>query len=87
MSTAPLSPDLDSDLDLDDFEPDDVEVELVVFDMAGTTVSDNGLVERAFVLAAQRNAAASPTPPTRWKRPSPTCVKPWASPSWMSFAN
>ena len=58
MSTAPLSPDLDSDLDLDDFEPDDVEVELVVFDMAGTTVSDNGLVERAFVLAAQRSGIA-----------------------------
>ncbi|WP_105036331.1 phosphonatase-like hydrolase [Cryobacterium aureum] len=53
MSTAPL--DLDLDLDLDDFDTEDVDVELVVFDMAGTTVSDDGLVERAFVLAAERS--------------------------------
>ncbi|WP_104083534.1 phosphonatase-like hydrolase [Cryobacterium sp. Y11] len=54
MSTAPLT----SDFDLDEFDPEDVDVELVVFDMAGTTVSDDGLVERAFVLAAQRSGIA-----------------------------
>lgn len=36
-----------------------VEVELVVFDMAGTTVRDDGLVERAFVLAADRTGITS----------------------------
>lgn len=40
----------------DDF--DDLDIELVVFDMAGTTVRDDGLVERAFVLAAQRSGIA-----------------------------
>lgn len=54
MTTAPLS----LDLDLDDFDTEDVDVELVVFDMAGTTVSDDGLVERAFVLAAERSGLA-----------------------------
>ena len=54
MSTAPLS----LDLDLDDFDTEDVDVELVVFDMAGTTVTDDGLVERAFVLAAKRSGLA-----------------------------
>lgn len=54
MSTAPASADLD-DFNLDDFDPEDVDVELVVFDMAGTTVNDDGLVERAFVLAAERS--------------------------------
>ncbi|MBG6214412.1 MAG: phosphonatase-like hydrolase [Cryobacterium sp.] len=54
MSTAPLS----LDFDLNDFDPEDVGVELVVFDMAGTTVSDDGLVERAFVLAAERSGLA-----------------------------
>ena len=54
MSTSPLS----LDFDLDDFDTEDVDVELVVFDMAGTTVSDDGLVERAFVLAAERSGLA-----------------------------
>lgn len=35
----------------DDLEP--LDVELVVFDMAGTTVQDDGLVERAFALAVR----------------------------------
>ena len=43
--------------DFDDF--DDLDIELVVFDMAGTTVRDDGLVERAFVLAAQRSGIAA----------------------------
>ncbi|WP_152602171.1 phosphonatase-like hydrolase, partial [Cryobacterium roopkundense] len=43
--------------DFDDFE--DLDIELVVFDMAGTTVQDDGLVERAFVLAAQRSGIAA----------------------------
>ncbi|MDJ0350326.1 phosphonatase-like hydrolase [Cryobacterium sp. PH29-G1] len=60
MSTTPLPTDLalDLDLELDDFDTEDVDVELVVFDMAGTTVSDDGLVERAFVLAAERSGLA-----------------------------
>lgn len=39
----------------DDFEDDfdELDVELVVLDMAGTTVRDDGLVERAFVVAAR----------------------------------
>ncbi|WP_233200812.1 phosphonatase-like hydrolase [Cryobacterium sp. M15] len=53
MSTAPFS--LDLDLDDLDTEDVDVDVELVVFDMAGTTVTDDGLVERAFALAAERS--------------------------------
>lgn len=36
-----------------------VDVELVVFDMAGTTVRDDGLVERAFALAADRTGITS----------------------------
>ncbi|QEO14452.1 phosphonatase-like hydrolase [Agromyces intestinalis] len=35
-----------------------VDVELVVLDLAGTTVRDDGLVERAFVLAAERAGIA-----------------------------
>ncbi|TFD64406.1 phosphonatase-like hydrolase [Cryobacterium ruanii] len=64
MNTAPLSLDLDpalygsDDFDPADFDTEDVDVELVVFDMAGTTVSDDGLVERAFVLAAERSGLA-----------------------------
>ena len=38
-------------VDADDV--DEVDVELVVLDMAGTTVRDDGLVERAFVAAAR----------------------------------
>ncbi|SFR91857.1 phosphonatase-like hydrolase [Agromyces sp. CF514] len=42
--------------DLDDLAEFDEshEIELVVLDMAGTTVRDDGLVERAFALAAER---------------------------------
>lgn len=41
-----IAQELDDDLD--------VEIELVVLDLAGTTVRDDGLVERAFALAAER---------------------------------
>jgi len=45
----------------DDVEDDGVtvDVQLVVFDMAGTTVKDDGLVERAFALAADRTGITS----------------------------
>jgi len=39
-----------------EFDPEDqdpLDVELVVFDMAGTTVEDDGLVERAFAIAVR----------------------------------
>ena len=46
--------DLDDMDDMDEFDEfDEVDVELVVLDMAGTTVRDDGLVERAFVTAAR----------------------------------
>lgn len=45
------------DDNFDDF--DDLDIELVVFDMAGTTVRDDGLVERAFVLAAESSGIAA----------------------------
>ncbi|WP_433868774.1 phosphonatase-like hydrolase [Saccharopolyspora sp. CA-218241] len=38
-------------------------VELVVFDMAGTTVADDGLVERAFRAAADRTGLIGPAGP------------------------
>ncbi|GAB3125193.1 phosphonatase-like hydrolase [Glaciibacter psychrotolerans] len=41
------------DLEIED-EGEAIDVELVVFDMAGTTVKDDGLVEKAFALAADR---------------------------------
>lgn len=41
-----------SDDDLDDADDLDADLELVVLDMAGTTVVDDGLVERAFERAA-----------------------------------
>jgi phosphoglycolate phosphatase len=47
---------LDDDLD-DDEESGDIE--LVVLDMAGTTVADGGVVERAFALAAERSGIAT----------------------------
>ncbi|MDH6238395.1 phosphonatase-like hydrolase [Cryobacterium sp. CG_9.6] len=40
-----------TEYDSEDLEP--LDVELVVFDMAGTTVQDDGLVERAFILAVR----------------------------------
>ncbi|QAY74556.1 phosphonatase-like hydrolase [Agromyces protaetiae] len=49
--------DLTGDDELD-HELEEVEIELVVLDLAGTTVSDSGLVERAFRLAAERTALA-----------------------------
>jgi phosphonatase-like hydrolase len=55
MTSTPLSA---LDFDLDELDTEDIDVELVVFDMAGTTVSDDGLVERAFVLAAERSGLA-----------------------------
>jgi phosphoglycolate phosphatase len=50
-----LEDDLDDELDdLDDeFDEDEVDIELVVLDLAGTTVVDDGLVERAFLRAAE----------------------------------
>lgn len=53
--------------ELDEFaelaDPDDVdeegEIELIVLDMAGTTVADDGVVERAFALAAERSGIAA----------------------------
>lgn len=41
--------------DPDDLDDEDGEIELIVLDMAGTTVVDDGIVERAFVLAAERS--------------------------------
>jgi phosphonatase-like hydrolase len=55
----PERPELDQDeSDADesdewDAEFEELDVELVVLDMAGTTVRDDGLVERAFVVAAR----------------------------------
>jgi phosphonatase-like hydrolase len=40
-------------------ELETIEIELVVLDMAGTTVKDEGVVERAFVLAAERTGFMS----------------------------
>ena len=37
-----------------DLDIETIEIELVVLDMAGTTVKDDGVVERAFALAAER---------------------------------
>lgn len=37
-----------------DLDVETIEIELVVLDMAGTTVKDDGVVERAFALAAER---------------------------------
>ncbi|MGI9823557.1 phosphonatase-like hydrolase [Agromyces sp. Marseille-Q5079] len=57
--------DLDDDLEEDFLDEDDDEedgevlIELIVLDMAGTTVSDDGLVERAFALAAERSGIAT----------------------------
>ena len=48
---------LDDDLDGDDDESGDIE--LIVLDMAGTTVVDDGIVERAFALAAERSGIAT----------------------------
>ena len=48
---------LDDDDDLDDDETGDIE--LIVLDMAGTTVADDGVVERAFALAAERSGIAT----------------------------
>lgn len=42
----------EAERDGDDDAEDDVDLELVVLDMAGTTVVDGGLVEKAFVRAA-----------------------------------
>lgn len=49
------------DLDDDDLDDDDEsgDIELIVLDMAGTTVADDGVVERAFALAAERSGIAS----------------------------
>ncbi|WP_411721702.1 phosphonatase-like hydrolase [Mycetocola sp.] len=44
-----------SDAALADEELETIEIELVVLDMAGTTVKDDGVVERAFQLAAERS--------------------------------
>lgn len=47
--------DLDDDLDdLDDDEDDEAGIEVVVLDMAGTTVADEGLVVAAFQRAVER---------------------------------
>jgi phosphonatase-like hydrolase len=48
---------LDDDVDGDDDESGDIE--LIVLDMAGTTVADAGVVERAFALAAERSGIAT----------------------------
>ena len=53
-------------IDPDAPEPSDdietIEIELVVLDMAGTTVKDDGVVERAFALAAERAGIVSAGP-------------------------
>jgi phosphoglycolate phosphatase len=48
---------LDDDFDGDDDESGDIE--LIVLDMVGTTVADDGIVERAFALAAERSGIAT----------------------------
>ncbi|KRC47210.1 haloacid dehalogenase [Leifsonia sp. Root227] len=53
-----------SDDDLDDADDLDADLELVVLDMAGTTVVDDGLVERAFERAADA-AGIGKTPEER----------------------
>lgn len=53
-----------SDDDLDDADDLDADLELVVLDMAGTTVVDDGLVERAFERAAD-GAGIGKTPDER----------------------
>lgn len=51
--------DVDDDDELDGFdEVDEVEVELVVLALAGTTVADDGLIERAFERALDRAGIA-----------------------------
>ncbi|RXZ47383.1 phosphonatase-like hydrolase [Agromyces fucosus] len=49
------------ELDDDDLDDDDEsgDIELIVLDMAGTTVADDGVVERAFALAAERSGIAT----------------------------
>ncbi|MFC9560590.1 phosphonatase-like hydrolase [Agromyces sp. NPDC056965] len=49
------------DFDDDDLDDDDEsgDIELIVLDMAGTTVADDGVVERAFELAAERSGIAT----------------------------
>lgn len=62
-----FGPDLEDEFDPDlEDELDDLEVdiELIVLDMAGTTVVDDGLVERAFVRAAEE-AGIGKTPDDR----------------------
>ncbi|MFF2388265.1 HAD family hydrolase [Agromyces sp. NPDC058104] len=64
---ADLAVSADELAELDEFaelaDPDDVdeegEIELIVLDMAGTTVADDGVVERAFALAAERSGIAA----------------------------
>lgn len=51
------APDLHA-LDADAMDDDEMEVEVVVLDLAGTTIRDDGLVERAFELAAIRTGLA-----------------------------
>jgi phosphoglycolate phosphatase len=46
------------DDELSDFDDEEIEIELVVLDMAGTTVIDDGLVERAFEAAAREAGIA-----------------------------
>ncbi|MBB5642947.1 phosphonatase-like hydrolase [Cryobacterium roopkundense] len=46
-----ISETVTTEYETDDLDP--LDVELVVFDMAGTTVQDEGLVERAFALAVR----------------------------------
>jgi len=47
------------DLDDEDFDDESGDIELIVLDMAGTTVADDGVVERAFALAAERSGIAT----------------------------
>ncbi|WP_157000747.1 phosphonatase-like hydrolase [Agromyces laixinhei] len=54
-SVDDLVAELADELDLDDDAPDLADIELIVLDMAGTTVADGGVVERAFALAAERS--------------------------------
>jgi phosphonatase-like hydrolase len=48
----------------DDVDPLDVDLELVVLGMVGTTVGDDGLVERAFVQAIKAAGIGEPDDPT-----------------------
>jgi phosphoglycolate phosphatase len=51
---------LDDDFDDEDEDDDESgDIELIVLDMAGTTVVDDGVVERAFALAAERSGIAT----------------------------